>query len=133
MFAASETEGAITITGNACINGDIATNGTVAVSGSTINVNGAIHEQADEKMIAISAKPDKLYFAGANVVNYESDYCLEEVNCNISRPTVVQGNMNAGGNVNLNAPVKVSGDISVTPDYLRALLTARELWYMSIY
>ena len=113
LFAASEVDGAITIIGNACVNGNIATNGTAVVTGSAINVNGSITEQVNEKMINISAKIDELYFAGENVENYAGNYVSEDVNCNISNPTVVRGTMEVKGNVNLNAPVKVSENITL--------------------
>ena len=116
LFAASEADGAITITGNACVNGSIATNGTAVVTGSAINVNGTITEQLKDNMIDISAKLDELYFAGENVENHTENYVSEEVNCNISNPMFVQGSMESKGNVNLNAPVKVSEDISLEAD-----------------
>lgn len=120
LFAASEAEGAITIIGNACVNGNIATNGTTIFTGNTINVNGSITEQVKENMIHISAKLDELYFAGENVVNFAERYVSEEVNCNISNPMVVQGSMEVKGNVNLNASVKVSEDITIEADSLNA-------------
>ena len=120
LFAASEVDGAITIIGNACVNGNIATNGTAVVTGSAINVNGSITEQVNEKMINISAKIDELYFAGENVENYAGNYVSEDVNCNISNPTVVRGTMEVKGNVNLNAPVKVSENITLQTDSLNA-------------
>ena len=120
LFAASEADGAITITGNACVNGNIATNGTAVVTGSAINVNGIITEQVNEKMINISAKLDELYFAGENVEDYAENYVSEDVNCNISNPTVVRGTMEVKGNVNLNAPVKVSENITLQTDSLNA-------------
>lgn len=120
LFAASEADGAITITGNACVNGNIATNGTAVVTGSAINVNGSITEQVNEKMINISAKLDELYFAGENVENYAENYVSEDVNCNVSNPTVVMGTMEVKGNVNLNAPVKVSENITLQTDSLNA-------------
>lgn len=67
-------------------------------------------------MIDISAKLDELYFAGENVENHTENYVSEEVNCNISNPMFVQGSMESKGNVNLNAPVKVSEDISLEAD-----------------
>ena len=120
LFAASEADGAITITGNACVNGNIATNGTAVVTGSAINVNGNITEQVNEKMINISTKLDELYFAGENVENYAENYVSEDVNCNISNPTVVRGIMEVKGNVNLNAPVKVLENITLQTDSLNA-------------
>ena len=46
MFAASDTEGAITINANNfCVNGNIATNGTI-VSNGNLNVNGTKTENA---------------------------------------------------------------------------------------
>lgn len=118
LFAASNAEGAISITGNACVNGNIATNGTTIFNGNSINVNGNITEQVNEKMIVISAKLDELYFVGENVDNYTENYFPEEVNCNITNPTVVQGAMEVKGNVNLNAPVKAVEDISFDADSL---------------
>ncbi|MGN1084306.1 MAG: polymorphic toxin type 44 domain-containing protein [Lachnospiraceae bacterium] len=120
LFAASDAEGAITITGNACVNGNIATNGTTVFTGNTINRNGTITEQVNENVIDISAMLDELYFAGKNVTNLTENYVSEEMNCNISNPTVVQGTMEVKGNVNLNASVKVSEDITIEADSLNA-------------
>ncbi len=120
LFAASDAEGAITITGNACVNGNIATNGTTVFTGNTINRNGTITEQVNENVIDISAMLDELYFAGKNVTNLTENYVSEEVNCNVSSPTVVQGTMEVKGNVNLNASVKVSEDITIEADSLNA-------------
>lgn len=56
MFAASDSEGAITINANNfCVNGNIATNGTI-ISNGNMNVNGTRTENADEEMIHILKK-----------------------------------------------------------------------------
>lgn len=54
MFAASNTEGAITINAdNVCINGSIATNGTIASTSLNFNVNGTKTENVNEEMMNI--------------------------------------------------------------------------------
>ena len=61
MFAASDTEGSITINANNfCVNGNIATNGTIVSSGN-MNVNGTKTENADEEMIYILKKLNYSY------------------------------------------------------------------------
>ena len=80
MFAASDTEGAITINANNfCVNGNIATNGTIVSSGN-MNVNGTKTENADEEMIYILKKLNYSYFSGDNVETYADDYSFEDLN-----------------------------------------------------
>ena len=120
LFAGSSAEGAITVKGNACVNGKIATNGTAVFWGSSNNINGIITEHAGESMVDISAKLDKIYFVAENVEHVSGNYISEEVNCNISKPVNVQGTVEVKGNVNLNAPLKAAGDITVKADSLNA-------------
>lgn len=67
MFAASDTEGAITINANNfCANGNIATNGTIVSSGN-VSVNGTRTENANEEMLYIQKKLNYSYFSGNDV------------------------------------------------------------------
>lgn len=86
LFAASETDGAITTTaGNFCVNGNVATNGTIVSSGN-MNVNGTKTENADLDMIYVFDKIDSRYFSGTNVDEHSEDYTLDEINININEP-----------------------------------------------
>lgn len=68
MFAAADSEGAITINADSiCINGSIATNGTIATTSPNFNVNGTKTENANEEMIYIQKKLNYSYFSGENV------------------------------------------------------------------
>lgn len=88
MFAASSDDGAITVNeGNFCVNGNVATNGTI-ISGGNVNVNGTKTENAEESMIFIFDKIDNQYFSNSNVDEHDEDYTLEELNINITVPTV---------------------------------------------
>lgn len=113
MFAASDTEGAITINANNfCVNGNIATNGTIVSSGN-MNVNGTKTENADEEMIYIFDKIDSAYFSGNNVDEYSEDYTLEEINININDPLEVEGNATLTGNININTALKAFEDVTL--------------------
>ncbi len=113
MFAASDTEGAITINANNfCVNGNIATNGTI-VSNGNLNVNGTKTENADEEMSYIFDKIDSAYFSGNNVDEYSEDYTLEEINININDPLEVEGNATLTGNININTALKAFEDVTL--------------------
>ena len=113
LFAASETEGAITTTaGNFCVNGNVCTNGTI-VAGGNINVNGTKTENAGQDMIYIFDKIDTKYFSGNNVEEHTEDYVLDELNINISTPTEVLGEAELTGNININTALKAFEDISL--------------------
>ena len=61
MFAASSDDGAITVNAeNFCVNGNVATNGSIVSSGN-MNINGTKTESADESMIFIFDKIERLY------------------------------------------------------------------------
>lgn len=106
MFAASDTEGSITINANNfCVNGNIATNGTI-VSNGNLNVNGTKTENAGKEMIYIFDKIDSAYFSGNNIDEYSQDYTLEEINININDPLEVEGNATLTGNININTRLK---------------------------
>ena len=117
MFAASDEDGAISVTANdICINGAVATNGTAKVTGRA-NLNGKIKEQAG--MPAMIA-PDRLYdayFAGDNVLVYEDAITLENPN-NLNNPVMGYDNVIIKGNVNLNNAVWADLDLSIEGDML---------------
>lgn len=114
MFAASNTEGAITINAdNVCINGSIATNGTIASTSSNFNVNGTKTENANEEMLYIQKKLNYSYFSDDNVEMYADDYTLEEQNININNPMDVNGTLEITGNINLNSGIKAFEDVSL--------------------
>ena len=113
MFAASDTEGAITINANNfCVNGNIATNGTIVSSGN-MNVNGTKTENADEEMIYILKKLNYSYFSGDNVETYADDYSFEDLNININNPMDVNGTLELTGNINLNSGIKAIEDVTI--------------------
>ncbi len=113
MFAASDTEGAITINANNfCVNGNIATNGTI-VSNGNLNVNGTKTENAGKEMIYIFDKIDSAYFSGNNIDEYSQDYTLEEINININDPLEVEGNATLTGNININTALKAFEDVTL--------------------
>ncbi len=113
LFAASETEGAITTTaGNFCVNGNVCTNGTI-VAGGNINVNGTKIENAGQNMIYIFDKIDTKYFSGNNFEEHTEDYVLDELNINISTPTEVLGEAELTGNININTALKAFKDITL--------------------
>lgn len=113
LFAASETEGAITTTaGNFCVNGNVATNGTIASSGN-MNINGTKTENAGLDMIYVFDKIDTKYFSGTNVDEHSEDYTLDEINININEPTEVYGEAELTGNININTALKAYEDITL--------------------
>ena len=113
MFAASDTDGAITVNaGNFCVNGNVATNGTIISSGN-MNINGTKTESADESMIFIFDKIDDQYFSVSNVEEHDEDYTLEELNININIPTEVQGETTLTGNININSALKAMEDVNL--------------------
>ena len=113
LFAASETEGAITTTaGNFCVNGNVCTNGTI-VAGGNINVNGTKTENAGQDMIYIFDKIDTKYFSGNNFEEHTEDYVLDELNINISEPTEILGEAELTGNININTALKAFEDITL--------------------
>lgn len=113
LFAASETEGAITTTaGNFCVNGNVCTNGTI-VAGGNINVNGTKTENAGQDMIYIFDKIDTKYFSGYNFEEHTENYVLDELNINISTPTEVLGEAELTGNININTALKAFEDITL--------------------
>ncbi len=113
LFAASETEGAITTTaGNFCVNGNVATNGTIASSGN-MNVNGTKTENAGFDMIYIFDKIDSRYFSGTNVDEHSEDYTIDEINININEPTEILGEAELTGNININTALKAFEDITL--------------------
>lgn len=114
MFAASDSEGAITIDAdNVCINGSIATNGTIVSTSPNFNVNGTKTENANEKMICIQKKLNHSYFNVDNVEMYDDDYTLEEQNININNPMDVNGSLKMTGNINMNSGIKALEDVSL--------------------
>ena len=113
LFAASETEGAITTTaGNFCVNGNVCTNGTI-VAGGNINVNGTKTENAGQDMIYIFDKIDTKYFSGNNFEEHTEDYVLDELNINISEPTEILGEAELTGNININTALKAFKDVTL--------------------
>ena len=113
MFAASDTEGAITVNANnLSINGYVATNGTIA-SSENLNINGTITEDADEEMFNFLNKLNSTYFIGENVTAYTQDHVIYDLNVNINDPITVDGSMGFAGNINLNSDVKVLYDINI--------------------
>lgn len=114
MFAASDSDGAITINAdNVCINGSIATNGTIASTSPNFNVNGTKTENVNEEMIYIQKKLNYSYFIGDNVEMYADDYTFEEQNININNPMDVNGTLEMTGNINLNSGIKALEDVSL--------------------
>lgn len=113
MFAALDTEGAITVNANnLSINGYVATNGTIA-SSENLNINGTITEDADEEMFNFLNKLNSTYFIGENVTAYTQDHVIDDLNVNINDPITVDGSMGFAGNINLNSDVKVLYDINI--------------------
>ena len=111
MFAASDSEGAITVNaGNFCVNGNVATNGTIVSSGN-MNINGTRTEYAGEDMIYILKKLDYAYFSSDNVETYIDDYSYSETNINITEPLEVGGTLELTGNINLNSGIKAVEDV----------------------
>ena len=120
MFAASSSDGAITINSNSFnASGNIATNGTV-VSGGTLNVNGTKTEHANEEMINVVKKLNNSYFNADAVERYSDDYSLEEINININDPIDVYGNVELIGNISLNSSIKASEDININGEVINA-------------
>lgn len=114
MFAASDSDGAITINAdNVCINGSIAANGTIASTSPNFNVNGTKTENVNEEMIYIQKKLNYSYFSGDNVEMYADDYTLEEQNININNPMDVNGTLEMIGNINLNSGIKALEDVNL--------------------
>lgn len=114
MFAASDSEGAITINAdNVCINGSLATNGTIVTTSPNFNVNGTKTENANEEMIYIQKKLNYSYFSGDNVEMYVDDYTLEEQNININNPMDVNGTLEMTGNINMNSGIKALEDVNL--------------------
>ena len=113
MFAASDSEGAITVNaGNFCVNGNVATNGTIVSSGN-MNINGTRTEYAGEDMIYILKKLDYAYFSSDNVETYIDDYSYSETNINITEPLEVGGTLELTGNINLNSGIKAVEDVNI--------------------
>ena len=113
MFAASNSDGAITINaGNFCVNGNVATNGTIVSSGN-MNVNGTKTEYAEESMIYIFDKIDTTYFSNSNFDVYNEDFVLDEMNINIDTPTEVEGETILTGNININTSFKALENINL--------------------
>ena len=114
MFAASDSDGAITINAdNVCINGSIATNGTIASTSPNFNVNGTKTENVNEEMIYIQKKLNYSYFIGDNVEMYADDYTFEEQNININNPMDVNGTLEMTGNINMNSGIKALEDVNL--------------------
>lgn len=113
MFAASDTEGAITINANNfCVNGNVATNGTIFSSGN-VSVNGTMTENADEAMLYFQKKLNYSYFSGNDVETYVDDYNFEALNININNPMDVNGTIEMTGNINLNSGIKALEDVNL--------------------
>ena len=122
MFAASDSDGAITINANNfCVNGNVATNGTI-VSEGNININGVRSENVEKEMLYIFNKIDEAYFSSNNIEVYDEDYSLEEMNININTPLEVAGNAELTGNININTAIKafenvvLNGEVKNTND-----------------
>lgn len=114
MFAASNSDGAITINANnVCVNGNIATNGTIVTTSPNFNVNGIKTENANEGMLYIQKKLNYSYFSGDNVETYTEDYILENLNININNPIDVNGTIDLTGNINLNSGIKATDDVTI--------------------
>ncbi len=117
MFAASNSDGSITINANnVCVNGNIATNGTIVTTSPNFNVNGTKTESANEEMIYIQKKLNYSYFSGDNIDVYVEDYSLEDLNININNPMDVYGSLELTGNINLNSGIKAYEDVIVNGD-----------------
>lgn len=117
MFAASNSDGAITINANnVCVNGNIATNGTIVTTSPNFNVNGTKTENANEGILYIQKKLNYSYFSGDNVETYTEDYILENLNININNPIDVNGTIDLTGNINLNSGIKATDDVTINDE-----------------
>lgn len=113
LFAASDSDGAITVNaGNFCVNGNVATNGTIVSSGN-VNINGTKTEYANESMLYVLKKLNNYYFSGENVETYTDDYVLEDLNININNPIDVDGTIELTGSINLNSGIKAVDDVKI--------------------
>ena len=115
MFAASEDEGAVSLTSsNLTINGDICTNGTIAEEVTAQNFNGSKYEKSDKDMIYILNKIDSEYFTNAQINQYTEDYVQYSDTIEISTPTEVIGNTTLTGTINIETALKAFGDITIS-------------------
>ena len=115
LFAGSEEDGAITINAdNVCLNGSIVTNGSIETTATNFNVNGQRIEHAQQSMVYAFGKLDDAYFDSDNVLTYESDYTVEDINISLNIPVVSASNISLNGNINLNTQLKAEEDILVS-------------------
>lgn len=115
LFADSAKDGAITINAdNVCLNGSVVTNGSIETTASNFNVNGQRIEHAQHAMVYAFGKLDEAYFDSDNVLTYESDYVVENVNISPNTPIVSAGSISMKGNINLNTQLKAEEDILIS-------------------
>ena len=121
LFAGSDEDGAITINAdNVCLNGSVVTKGSIETTATNFNVNGQRIEHAQQSMVYAIGKLDDAYFDSDNVLTYESDYTVEDVNISLNTPVVAAGNISLNGNINLNTQLKAEEDILVSGDSCNA-------------
>lgn len=120
IFAASDAEGAITVTAsNVCVNGNVCTNGTI-VSGGNININGSRTERASEEMIYLFDKMERTYFSGSEAAAYMGDWVQEAINIHVNTPLEVQGNVSLSGNVSIDTAFQAWGNMTLTGEVQNA-------------
>ncbi len=111
MFAASEDAGAITVNAkHFCMNGDIAANGTI-VTGKKPSINGKTIQNADADMLFIGDKINAQYFGNAQAVDALN---LSKSNVNVNAPLDVTGDAAIKGNSNISAAIKAENDIDIS-------------------
>lgn len=111
MFAASETEGALTVNaGNFNLNGSIASNGTIVKKGNA-NINGSQVENAGKEMLFIGGKLTENYFDDAQEFDAID---ISDTNISVNVPFVTESTASFDGNVNINAGVKAYDDIHIS-------------------
>lgn len=114
MFAASDEEGAITISaGNFCVNGNIATNGTI-VSNGNMNVNGKKTEKAGIEIINLVETIDSYYFLSDDIETYSSNYEAEKDTIDLKKATSVDGAVNLKGRINIDMALKATEEIKLS-------------------
>ena len=99
MFAASDEEGAITISaGNFCVNGNM-------------NVNGRKTEKAGIEIINLVETIDSYYFLSDDIETYSSNYEAEKDTIDLKKATSVDGAVNLKGRINIDMALKATEEI----------------------
>ena len=106
IFAASKDEDSIKINAKSgIIHGSFATNGTMDVD-SGLNVCGEQIEAAERNMIYKLNTIQTTYFDGEDVDFHEDSFSMKDVNVNLSKPLLVDGNLDLEGNLSIKTQLK---------------------------